>query len=60
MADACTFNPPKEEFRCLDAADEKVIRRKNLGDDFGAVYIGEKGNASAASRHGATGSLSTL
>ena len=46
----------KGEFRCLDAADQKVIWRKNFVDDFGPVYIGEKGKAAGASRYGATGS----
>ncbi len=46
----------KGEFQCLDAATGKVIWRKNFVDDFGAIYIGEKGTAAGASRHGATGS----
>ncbi|MDB6148681.1 MAG: Pyrrolo-quinoline quinone [Chthoniobacter sp.] len=46
----------KGEFQCLNAADGKVIWRKNFVDDFGAIYIGEKGKAAGASRHGATGS----
>jgi len=46
----------KGEFQCLDAATGKVIWRKNFADDFGAIYIGEKGTAAGASRHGASGS----
>jgi outer membrane protein assembly factor BamB len=46
----------KGEFQCLDAATGKLRWRKNFVDDFGAVYVGEKGTASGASRHGATGS----
>ncbi|MEA3209251.1 MAG: outer membrane protein assembly factor BamB [Chthoniobacter sp.] len=46
----------KGEFQCLGAADGKVIWRKNFVDDFGAIYIGEKGKAAGASRHGANGS----
>ncbi len=46
----------KGEFQCLDGATGKVIWRKNFVDDFGAIYIGEKGTAAGASRHGATGS----
>lgn len=45
----------KGEFQCLDAATGKVVWRKNFVDDFGAVYIGEKGTAAGASRHGASG-----
>jgi outer membrane protein assembly factor BamB len=45
----------KGEFQCLAAADGKVIWRKNFVDDFGAIYIGEKGKAAGASRHGAAG-----
>lgn len=44
------------EFRCLAAADGKVVWRKNFVKDFGAVFIGEKGSASGASRHGNSGS----
>lgn len=46
----------KGEFQCLAVASGKVIWRKNFVDDFGAIYIGEKGTAAGASRHGATGS----
>jgi outer membrane protein assembly factor BamB len=46
----------KGEFQCLAAASGKVVWRKNFVDDFGAIYIGEKGTAAGASRHGATGS----
>jgi outer membrane protein assembly factor BamB len=43
------------EFRCLNAADGKPIWRINFVKDFGAVFIGEKGLAKGASRHGYTG-----
>jgi outer membrane protein assembly factor BamB len=46
----------KGEFQCLDAGTGKLLWRKNFVTDFGAVYIGEKGTAAGASRHGATGS----
>ncbi|MES2573274.1 MAG: PQQ-binding-like beta-propeller repeat protein [Verrucomicrobiota bacterium] len=46
----------KGEFQCLGTADGKVLWRTNFVDDFGAVYIGEKGKAAGASRHGASGS----
>ena len=44
------------EFQCLGAADGKVIWRTNFVKDFGAVFIGEKGSATGASRHGYAGS----
>ena len=43
------------EFQCLGAADGKVIWRTNFVKDFGAVFIGEKGSAVGASRHGNSG-----
>jgi outer membrane protein assembly factor BamB len=46
----------KGEFQCLGVADGKVRWRTNFVDDFGAIYIGEKGKAAGASRHGAAGS----
>jgi len=54
--DRVYFQSAKGEFQCLNAADGKVIWRKNFVDDFGAIYIGEKGKAAGASRHGAAGS----
>lgn len=44
------------ELQCLDTADGKVIWRTNYVKDFGAIFIGEKGKADGASRHGNTGS----
>ena len=44
------------EFQCLGAADGKVVWRVNFVKDFGAVFIGEKGSAAGANRHGYTGS----
>lgn len=46
----------KGELQCLDAADGKQIWRKNFTTDFGQVFIGEKGDASGAQRHGNSGS----
>jgi outer membrane protein assembly factor BamB len=45
----------KGEFRCFEAADGKPLWRVNFLKDFGAEYIGEKGNAQGAARHGYTG-----
>jgi len=44
------------EFQCLNTTDGKVIWRVNFVKDLGAVFIGERGSASGASRHGNTGS----
>ena len=43
------------EFQCHDSADGKLIWRVNFVKDFEAVFIGEKGDAPGASRHGYTG-----
>jgi outer membrane protein assembly factor BamB len=43
------------EFRCLGAADGKPMWRVNFLKDYDAPYIGEKGNAEGAARHGYTG-----
>lgn len=44
------------ELRCLQAADGKVLWSVNYTRDFGAVFVGEKGNAPGATRHGNNGS----
>ena len=44
------------EFQCLNTADGKVIWRVNFVKDFAAVFMGERGAAPGASRHGYTGS----
>ena len=44
------------ELQCLGAADGRKIWNANFIRDFNAVYIGEKGQAIGASRHGYTGS----
>jgi outer membrane protein assembly factor BamB len=44
------------EFACLDAADGRLIWRVHFVRDFSAVFIGEKGAATGASRHGNTAS----
>ena len=46
----------KGELKCLNVADGKVIWRVNYTNDFDAVFIGEKGSAPGASRHGNNGS----
>ena len=45
----------KGELHCLDVADGKKIWGVNFTKDFGAVFIGEKGQAPGATRHGNTG-----
>lgn len=40
------------ELQCVDAASGKLLWRKNYQEDFGAPYIGEKGQAEGGSRHG--------
>jgi outer membrane protein assembly factor BamB len=44
------------ELRCLSVADGKTIWRANFTRDFGATFIGEKGAAQGAARHGNNGS----
>ena len=44
------------EFRCLGAGDGKEIWRLNFVTGLGAVFMGERGTAPGASRHGYTGS----
>jgi outer membrane protein assembly factor BamB len=44
------------ELQCLAVADGKKIWGANFVKDFGAVFIGEKGTAQAAARHGNNGS----
>ena len=43
------------EFQCRQVADGKLVWRTNFSD-FGAKFIGEKGNAPGAVRHGNNGS----
>jgi outer membrane protein assembly factor BamB len=40
------------EFRCLDVADGRTVWRTNFAKDFGANFIGEKGQSVGANRHG--------
>ena len=49
------FQSAKGELQCRTVADGKLVWQKNFETDFGAVYIGEKGSAAGAVRHGATG-----
>ena len=44
------------EFRCLNVADGTCVWRVGFVKDFQATFIGEKGSAVGASRHGYTGS----
>ena len=44
------------ELQCLAVADGRKLWRVNFGRDFGAVFVGEKGNAPGATRHGNNGS----
>lgn len=44
------------ELQCLQVADGKLIWRANYTKDFGGVFIGEKGSATGATRHGNNGS----
>lgn len=46
----------KGEFQCLNSASGKLIWGCNFSKDYGAVFIGEKGDAVGAARHGNTGS----
>ena len=42
------------ELQCLAATDGKLIWRTNYVKDFASIFIGEKGKATGASRHGHT------
>ena len=44
------------ELQCLKVSDGSLIWRKSFSEDFGAVFIGEKGQATGATRHGFNGS----
>ena len=44
------------ELQCLNLTDGKLIWKKNYTTDFGQVFIGEKGEAAGAQRHGNAGS----
>ena len=44
------------ELQCLNVTDGKMIWHTHFAKDFGAIFIGEKGKAEGASRHGNTGS----
>jgi outer membrane protein assembly factor BamB len=46
----------KGQLRCYAAADGKPIWDTNFVKDFGSIFIGEKGKAEGATRHGYTGS----
>lgn len=43
------------ELQCRRVADGRLVWRVNYVQDFGAVFIGEKGQAQGASRHGYNG-----
>jgi outer membrane protein assembly factor BamB len=42
----------KGELKCLDVGSGKEIWHASYTKDFGAVFIGERGNAQGATRHG--------
>ena len=44
------------KLQCLNAADGKILWKTDYVRDFDAVFIGEKGKAEGASRHGYAGS----
>ena len=44
------------ELQCLDAKNGTLLWQRNYVDDFGAVFIGEKGSIQGAARHGNNGS----
>lgn len=44
------------ELKCFDAKGGKLLWRVNYVTNFGAVFIGEKGQAAGATRHGYNGS----
>lgn len=44
------------ELRCVNATDGRLIWRTSYVRDLGAIFIGEKGPATGARRHGYTGS----
>jgi outer membrane protein assembly factor BamB len=44
------------ELQCLDAKDGRQLWRTSFTKDFGAVFIGERGSAVGAARHGNNGS----
>src|SRR5258706_5842370 len=46
----------KGELLCLALRDGKQLWRANYVTDFGAIFIGEKGQAQGATRHGYNGS----
>ena len=44
------------ELQCLDVKKGKLVWRVNFTTNFGAIFIGEKGQAQGAARHGNDGS----
>ncbi len=46
----------KGKLRCISTADGSAIWDVNYTTDFSAIFIGEKGNAQGATRHGNDGS----
>jgi len=45
----------KGELQCRSVADGQLLWRTNYTNDFGAIFIGEKGSAPGAARHGNNG-----
>jgi outer membrane protein assembly factor BamB len=46
----------KGQLRCLKTSDGSLVWKVNYTTDFSAIFIGEKGNAQGAARHGNNGS----
>jgi len=55
--DGCVYAQScRGELKCFDAKDGKLLWRLSYVTNFGAVFIGEKGQATGATRHGYNGS----
>src|SRR4051794_30128759 len=46
----------KGQLHCLKTSDGSLVWKVNYTTDFSAIFIGEKGNAQGAARHGNNGS----
>ncbi len=44
------------ELQCLDTASGRLLWQRNYDEDYGATFVGEKGNVQGAARHGNNGS----
>jgi len=55
--DGCVYAQScRGELKCFDAKDGRLLWRVNYATNFGSVFIGEKGQAAGATRHGYNGS----